>query len=290
MNIYKYIFYSEQIGITSEFVEDINSSCTGVYNPLTWSYSWINSFVDYYKKTESFDSESDEFTIYECDRWSYCGCSNAANVTINHQKNATEEAAPYSWSMIVSIRIGNTNDHACTGTLLTNYDVLTSAHCVHQVKPDEISIVYGIHNLVDDWNFPRFAWSVKIHPDWNSTAQNDANDIAIVSLFIPIPIATTVPSSRTCIPDLPEASNLSEYPPIDARLVIVGWKSVTNDQTTSSNVLQQATTYVVDNQDSSCQQSTFDKNKQICVNTLSNSKFCLTENILSLLSKIVSLI
>ncbi|CAF4428763.1 unnamed protein product, partial [Adineta steineri] len=68
---------------------------------------------------------------YDCDnRNRSCGCG-FKNVEINEENNNPEEAIPYSWSMIVSIRYdckqnGDPSTHCCSGTILNNRYVLTA--------------------------------------------------------------------------------------------------------------------------------------------------------------------
>ena len=71
--------------------------------------------------------------IYKCKRIpDQCGCSlaNAVFSTHNQQTTSTivdrQDAFPYSWPMMVSVRVNGT-EHFCGGTILSDSLILTAA-------------------------------------------------------------------------------------------------------------------------------------------------------------------
>jgi len=84
---------------------------------------------------------------YECSTISdECGCS-LANVVLSNDDSTNENAYPYSWPMIASIRV-NGIKHACPGTILSDSFILTTAQCVsNPIKSHDITIAADIHSL-----------------------------------------------------------------------------------------------------------------------------------------------
>nr|AQM58414.1 venom s1 protease 40 [Pristhesancus plagipennis] len=82
----------------------------------------------------------------------------------------------YPWS--VSLQYAGIGFHFCGGSIISEYHVLTAAHCVVSKKPEEIMVVMGTHNRSDS------SISIKVkeiirHDYDKETAHND---IAILAL------------------------------------------------------------------------------------------------------------
>ena len=198
-----------------------------------------------------------------------CGCS-FAEVTFNGVTDIPEEAVPYSWGMLVSIRFGDDgNQHRCTGTILTLFYILTSASCIADQDIETMAVVAGIHNWVEDFSFPRYVKEIFIHPGWNSSDSHTTDDIAILYLYIPVSTSINGIITQTCIP-YTISNETSESSYNSSRLAVPGWRNSIAGETNISDVMQQGTVYEVDNSDPICQESLIDPEKQLCVRKRTN--------------------
>ena len=145
---------------------------------------------------------------YKCSRQEVpCGCGYWPVSTIERIINGVN-ARPYSWSMMVSIRLYGDMKHHCGGTILTDSHILTAASCFEYVdlnKPSNIGITTGIYFFAEKNPTERVADSVTIHPKWKSETGALTNDIAIIHLKNPLNITldsyicTHLYSSSKCI-------------------------------------------------------------------------------------------
>lgn len=100
-----------------------------------------------------------------------------------------QEATPGEWPWQVAlVRKGTDlyNNQFCGGTIITADWVVTAAHCVDDVTPNQVDVVAGVHDLSNPGaNFQRRTLAqIVVHPGWN-TANGD-NDIALLKLSAPI--------------------------------------------------------------------------------------------------------
>ncbi|CAF2487921.1 unnamed protein product [Rotaria sp. Silwood2] len=211
------------------------------------------------------DSVTNRTITYKCNALMVsCGCGKE-NVELSPTKIiGGEEAVPYSWSMVVSIRLNKSEDHSCAGSILTESYILTSAHCVDGASELEVSIATGIHNQIEDFTMIRYAHGIYIHPNWNRSDSTYRNDIAILRIFPPLFIPGTLGLARTCVPYINSINETVNYPSNGSHLVIVGWGSTQYGYNNMSNTLQQASVYMIDNDDHICRQLIHDVEKQFC--------------------------
>ena len=202
---------------------------------------------------------------YACDQLkASCGCSGE-NVILNRARIVGgEEAVPFSWTMSVSIRLNDTTDHACGGSILSASYILTSALCVDGAVPNDISIAAGIHNLEEDFLALRFVQEVYIHPDWNRSDGSYRHDIALLRIFPPLNVDANGFLARTCVPYLSSPDERVNYPREGSDVTVVGWGATEYGRRGTSVTLQQATVSVIDNNASICQHSVHDVKSQFC--------------------------
>jgi secreted trypsin-like serine protease len=241
----------------------------GVYDRLTPYYPWIESIQNLTspiqnKLTSKRERIRSMATVYQCDTFKVeCGCSSE-NVASNSAWIAsTEEAVPYSWTMSVSIRLNDTDVHACTGSILSTSYILTSASCIDGALPHDISIAAGIHNRIEDFAFIRYVRDVYIHPDWNSSDTSFRNDIALLKIFPPLSIASGGMLARICIPNEVCSNQLVNSPPNASELIIVGWRTNRHGNTHIFDEMQQTRVHTIDNE-LTCKTAIRDKQKQFC--------------------------
>ena len=202
---------------------------------------------------------------YACDPLkASCGCS-AENVILNRARIlGGEEAVPFSWTMSVSIRLNDTDEHACGGSILSASYILTSAFCVDGVVPDGISIAAGIHNLEEDFLTLRYVQEVLIHPDWNRNDGSYRHDIALLRIFPPLSVDANGYLARTCVPYFSSSDERQNYPRQGSNVTVVGWGATEYGRQRTSVTLQQATVSVIDSHALICQQSLHDVKSQFC--------------------------
>ncbi|CAF1379158.1 unnamed protein product [Adineta steineri] len=213
---------------------------------------------------------------YECNRIpNECGCS-LSNVVLseNNQQSSnvhstSENAYEYSWSMIVSIRVNGTK-HVCSGTILSDLFILTTAQCVINRNKNQITIAAGIHSLSQYTSIHTVA-EVHIHEDYKNNAPH-LHDIAILRLEHPLRLTTQPLFSKTCL------SNTSSSNPLESsNLVAVGWKHTMVDESTP-NILQQVSINRITTQNSMCFNSVYDNKYQLCAGLMINDTEPCKEN------------
>ncbi len=237
---------------------------------MSYYHEWIQSVLNFKSFTSSIiatptDLIANLAATYECDVYTtFCGCSTK-NVELSSTRIiGGEEAVPDSWSMIVSIHLDDSEEHSCGGSILTESYILTSAHCVDSALSTDIYIVAGIHNQIEDFQMRRYVQTVYIHPNWNKNDGTYQDDIALLYIFPPLPVAGNEYLARTCVPYINSLNEVINYPSSGSHLVIIGWGSTQRSDRNMSVTLQQASIYTSDNNDPTCLQSISDVEKQFC--------------------------
>jgi endopeptidase E len=208
---------------------------------------------------------------YKCNKNLSCGCGYS-NVEINARVINGEEAVPYSWSMIVSLRYdffhdGNFVRHACGGTILTDSYILTAASCLEgiggDIKSANVTIAAGIHKRSQSIEIIREVDDSLIHPNWTGSWHNDY-DIALLHLSEPLDFQMNSFISRTCLSSqLYNPEELLRYPPINTTLAIVGWgRTVLFGD--DSDILRQIIVSSIDPNHTKCTDKVVDPIRQFC--------------------------
>jgi secreted trypsin-like serine protease len=208
---------------------------------------------------------------YKCNKNLSCGCGYT-NVEINARIINGEEAVPYSWSMIVSLRYdffhdGNFFRHACAGTILTDSYILTAASCLEVIKDDiqfaNATIAAGIHRRSQTTEIIRTIDDILIHPNWKGSWNNDY-DIALLHLSEPLDFQMNSFITRTCLSSqLNNPEELIQYPPVNTTLAVVGWGR-TVSYGDDSNILRQTIVSSIDHNNSKCTDQVIDPIRQFC--------------------------
>jgi secreted trypsin-like serine protease len=208
---------------------------------------------------------------FKCNRDLPCGCGES-NVEINARIINGEEAVPYSWSMIVSLRYdfvhdGNFLRHACGGTILTDSYILTTASCLRGIEGDikfaNVTIAAGIHRRSQPIQIIRTIDRSFIHPNWTSSWTSDY-DIALLHLSQPLDLQKNSYITRTCLSSqLNNSEELIKYPPVNTTLAVAGWgrTSPTGDD---SDILRQIIVSSIDPNSTKCTDQIIDPTRQFC--------------------------
>ncbi|CAF2792753.1 unnamed protein product [Rotaria sp. Silwood2] len=293
--------YWLQIGIISSDFTCENSSIPNIYTRLSYYRSWMNEIVNktgehlepihsilstttirttissssFWYNTNSTQTSIKKIT-YECDRNSkLCGCSLSNVVLYNYNENEllsniipSENIYPFSWTMIVSIRIYD-HGHICSGTILSDLFILTAAHCFNQIDDHgNIEIFAGMDSLSSIALSKRKIHKIYIHENY-SYDENYFHDIAIIQVDRPFELNNQPIFSRACLPNRYIITN--EYLSKDSKLIVVGWKSsiINNDM---SNILQQISVKLIHNQNVSCLKLIQNTSYQFCAGLIQNIK------------------
>ncbi|CAF2745169.1 unnamed protein product [Rotaria sp. Silwood2] len=266
----------EQVGITSLRPGSCRKNSAIVYTRTACYRDWIEEHI----KTNDKITEEISFTItlppiditdvpsttYLCDKYVVpCGCGRRSVQFPQTNILVATEAIPYSWSMIVSIRLNSTNKHACSGSILSQSYILTSASCIANVPSFGINIVAGIHNYSEDDATYRKVDQIFLHPDYIGISNNYANDIAILHISQSLDFDINPFISRICLPEKFESiENPMNYPQPGTRLALIGWGSMSCQNKTNHDLLQQIQIYSMNHADKSCFVLEKHRNTQFC--------------------------
>jgi hypothetical protein len=209
---------------------------------------------------------------FKCNKKLSCGCGKS-NVEINARIINGEEAVPYSWSMIISLRYdfldnGNSFTHVCGGTILTDSYILTAASCFDRINGDvklaNITIAAGIHKRSQPRQIIRDVDEIIIHPNWTDQRNRYEHDIALLHLSEPLDFQMNPFLTRTCLPlQLNTSETLMKYPPVGTSLAVVGWgRSVFYGD--DSDILRQTIVSLIEHNDAKCADIVTDPNSQFC--------------------------
>ncbi|ROT78249.1 Catenin delta-2 [Penaeus vannamei] len=134
---------------------------------------------------------------------SSCGLRNAAGIT-GRVKNpeyvrGDTEFGEYPWHVAI-MKISD--DYVCGGALIDDVHVLTAAHCISGLLPQEMKIRLGDWDVFGPTEFYSHievgAESVVIHPDYY--AGNLENDLAVVRMRQYVDFAANPHISPVCLP------------------------------------------------------------------------------------------
>ncbi|CAF1178577.1 unnamed protein product [Rotaria sordida] len=202
--------------------------------------------------------------IYECNKTISCGCGRLDVSLTSSGSVGSADAKFWRWTMIVSIRFNDTDQHSCAGTILTDRYILTAAHCVQNQSLWKIKVVPDIYRLSTTISKTYQIDRIHQHPDYNNRGKTFENDIALLHLTESMKSVGSLLRRSTCVPKVQSLMDMSQYPSSKIRLAIIGWRITKQNQSYIANYLQQGQISVIDNKDTICSNSTIGSNKQFC--------------------------
>ncbi len=180
--------------------------------------------------------------------------------------------------MVVSVRVGSSNQHICSGTILGDSYILTAAHCLANRSAQDITIEGGMYYLSESDVSIRQVDEIYIHPNYTTYSNEYKNDIAILHLSFPLSLPSDPYDekkvSRTCLPAINDQWLKQIHRPSNGtRLILTGWY-ITNISRSSHKpqILQQADIYAIDGENSNCSVSDDQRQLQFCASRHQNAK------------------
>jgi secreted trypsin-like serine protease len=185
----------------------------------------------------------------------------------------SEDALPYSWSMVVSIRVGSSDQHICSGTILEDSYILTAAHCLTNRSAQDITIEAGMYYQSESNVSIRQVDQIYIHPNYTVHSNVYKNDIAILHLSFPLDASDDKKIARTCLPTINNQwLEEIERPSNGTRLVVTGWHIMNMSRPNKPQILQQTKIYAVYGENSKCSVSEDQRQLQFCAESYKNDK------------------
>ncbi|XP_046451012.1 trypsin-1-like isoform X2 [Daphnia pulex] len=214
---------------------------TNPYTRPTNIYSWLQNP---YRPTKPVTTMTNGLAEQSADKQSTCGAGPTKTLSFDEQRIVGgTDAQKNSWPSIVSLRLNG--QFFCGGSLLSDNQILTAAHCVDRLTKEtipQLTVDFGMHRLnPNDAHVTKKVRRLTIHKDWDD--KTNANDIALLTLASPVTFTPAI--SPVCLPETSE-----QYAYKDA--AIVGWGTV-KEGGSLPTVLKQSTVKVLAN--SKCKQS-----------------------------------
>ena len=119
-------------------------------------------------------------------------------------------SSSYPW-MVFLYMLENTEDSFCGGSLISDLQVATAAHCVVGKTTDEVAVVLGTENAQEElrkFNF-RYLFKIEIYPLYEILDKTmdktfmHSSDVAILTLEKPIDLSPNI--NPICLPSDAEA-------------------------------------------------------------------------------------
>ncbi|ELK37634.1 Serine protease DESC4 [Myotis davidii] len=186
---------------------------------------YSQEYVDLNKKTVSLINE----TFHGSKLRRQYVKSHVVQVRIAGGMDAEEGEWPWQASL------QQNNVHRCGAALISNYWLVTAAHCfVRNNDPKKWNVSFGL--LLSNPQAQRNIKNIIIHENYHYPAHE--NDIAIVNLSSPILYTSNI--RRVCLPDA------NHTLPPNSDVVVTGWGTSKPDGTIP-NILQKGAVKIIDN-------------------------------------------
>ena len=223
----------------------------------------------FYTYSHTVRSSEESGYDFVCWQWEVsCGCGQQSVHLSESRLINGENAVPYSWSMLVSIRLRGSDQHACGGTVLNESYVLTSATCLAESSIFGITVAAGHHYLTDSNRIVRQVDGIFVHPNYTGAASGYLHDIAILHLAQPMNLSNGSYVSRSCIAQLLEFLPDPIYvPSAEAMLAVIGWGLTNLENRTQPAMVQQAMVYSANDSDPDCVVTGANHDLQFCAGT-----------------------
>merc|ERR1719391_770073 len=175
-----------------------------------------------------------------------CKCGVANGLSSRIVGGTFTEKNKYPWQVGLTSRNGNSP--YCGGSLISNKEVLTAAHCNENKRASDIFVLLGEHDVTfSDGELKVTVCGVANHPNYNPRT-NDY-DFAVLTLCDTVTFTRTI--RPVCLP--PSSRHGSRYERVNAivsgwgatlqsgskssKLMEVGVKTMSNAQCTASNTI-----------------------------------------------------
>jgi len=136
------------------------------------------------------------------------------------------DAIPNTYPWMVSIQSKSDSEHFCGGSLIGESYILTAAHCIEDVRADEIQVVVSEYHLQETSQQEQVIAIKNIYMHQN---YGDDNDIAVLQLVTP----TNKPPVK-----LADAS-LNNGLAVGANMTVMGWGNQLVEGEQFPNILQE---------------------------------------------------
>ncbi|CAF0738870.1 unnamed protein product [Brachionus calyciflorus] len=142
---------------------------------------------------------------------------------------------PNRWPWIISIRaydklFNKLSSHHCGGSIINHNTILTAAHCVYDLKGNNLAIIAGVNNIREKIKISNlfYAKSVIYHENYSNVDFYKGVDIALIRLTKNLNFSKNI--QPICLP--PPGFNLEKIE--NKALTLIGWGSIDGSSKTSS--------------------------------------------------------
>merc|ERR1711971_1169375 len=139
----------------------------------------------------------------------------------------------YPWQVGIEI---NGQFPWCGGSLISETEILTAAHCTHGRRASSIKVIVGENDISDEEQMKLEVAEVLVHPMYNSSTYS--NDFSILRLASPLSFSSSI--SPVCLPADPTVTFTGEV------ATVTGWGSLGAGNQIPA-ILQEANVTVISN-------------------------------------------
>lgn len=139
---------------------------------------------------------------------------------------------------LVSLQV-NKNQY-CAGSLLNSLWIVTAAHCIVSVTPEQMRVEYGTTEISQGFDGPRIAFVEKFIPHEHYSASEIRNDIGLIKLIEPLDVGLHGSPVKLAQP--------GKYYKTGTPATVAGWGRIASGQDIST-ILQKVELQIYDYHD-----------------------------------------